>query len=242
MTTSVAEHLDQQIRAPVDDGGHAVEAGRGVDHAEHLDDSFDAVERAELGLHRRENRQSGHPCRIPTLFECEVAADLAAHDDVTGDRAVPADVQQATVDHAPDVAAGGREHGWQFHSQFSQPCLDHDLTAHLLSTTGDGTAVARQMRSDAARPAPASTLHAMPVTIDLSAETQARLETEAARRGLTLGQLIADLASELLPETRDDERRHRLSFVGFGASGGGEPIDIRRERAELAAKKHAEGL
>jgi hypothetical protein len=37
-------------------------------------------------------------------------------------------------------------------------------------------------------------------------------------------------------------RRHRLSFLGVGDSGRTEPTDVKRERAELAAKKYAEGV
>ena len=80
----------------------------------------------------------------------------------------------------------------------------------------------------------------MVVTIELSDEAQARLEAEAARRGITLDELIAQLASQL-PARPGEARRHRLSFIGIGASGRTEPIDIHRERSELAARKHAEG-
>jgi hypothetical protein len=76
----------------------------------------------------------------------------------------------------------------------------------------------------------------MPVTIDLPADAQARLETEAARRGLTLDQLITELAAALPAE--DDPLE---AFIGCGASGRSEPFDIHRERTELAAKKLAEG-
>ena len=85
------------------------------------------------------------------------------------------------------------------------------------------------------------TLWVMSVTIDLPAETQARLEDEAARRGVTLEQLIADLAANL-PDATTPRPRHRLSFVGIGASGRSEAFDIHRERADLAAKKLAEGV
>lgn len=85
------------------------------------------------------------------------------------------------------------------------------------------------------------TLGVMPVTIDLPAETQARLEDEAARRGVTLEQLIADLAANL-PDATTPRPKHRLSFVGIGASGRSEAFDIHRERADLAATKLAEGV
>ncbi len=80
----------------------------------------------------------------------------------------------------------------------------------------------------------------MPVTIELSDDALARLESEAGRRGITLDELIAELAAAL-PAPAGQARRHRLGFVGIGASGRTEPLDIDRERAELAAKKLAEG-
>jgi hypothetical protein len=40
----------------------------------------------------------------------------------------------------------------------------------------------------------------MTVTLDLPADAQARLETEASRRGITLDQLIAELAAQLPAE------------------------------------------
>jgi len=76
------------------------------------------------------------------------------------------------------------------------------------------------------------------VTLDLPAEAQARLQAEATRRGITLDQLVAELADSFPAEVP----QHRLSFVGIGASGRTEPLDIHSERAELAAKKFAEGV
>jgi hypothetical protein len=85
----------------------------------------------------------------------------------------------------------------------------------------------------------------MTVSLDLPEAVQARLEAEAARRGITLGQLVAQLADQLPAGVAEPERgatRHRLSFVGIGASGRTEPLDIHRERSELAAKKLADGV
>ena len=76
----------------------------------------------------------------------------------------------------------------------------------------------------------------MTVTIELPADTQARLEAEATRRGITLDQLIAELAAQFPAEDPLE------AFIGCGASGRTEPFDIHRERAELAAKKFAEGI
>lgn len=60
----------------------------------------------------------------------------------------------------------------------------------------------------------------MAVTLDLPAEAQARLEAEAARRGITLAQLVADLAAGL-PGNNTETRQPKLAFVGAGASKAG---------------------
>ncbi len=77
----------------------------------------------------------------------------------------------------------------------------------------------------------------MTVTIELPADAQHRLEAEATRRGITLDQLIASLANQL---PSDDDALE--AFIGCGASGRTEPLDIDRERSELAARKYAEGI
>ncbi|MBP6728367.1 MAG: hypothetical protein V9E99_15025 [Microthrixaceae bacterium] len=59
----------------------------------------------------------------------------------------------------------------------------------------------------------------MTVTLDLPAEAQARLQAEAARRGITLDQLIAELADQL-PADGETPRR-KLAFVGMGSSKAG---------------------
>jgi hypothetical protein len=78
----------------------------------------------------------------------------------------------------------------------------------------------------------------MTVTMELSLEDEARLQAEASRRGITVGQVVADLVAQLPVELP----KHRLSFVGNGASGRYEALDLRQERAELAAKKLTEGF
>ncbi len=85
-----------------------------------------------------------------------------------------------------------------------------------------------------------STIDPVTVTLDLPAEAEARLQAEANRRGVTLDQLVAELANQLPAES--GMPKHRLGFVGIGASGRTEPLDIHRERADLAAKKFAEGI
>lgn len=78
----------------------------------------------------------------------------------------------------------------------------------------------------------------MNVMIDLPAEARARLETEATRRGITLDQLVAEIA-RTFPADTDDPLE---AFIGCGASGRTEPFDIHRERAALATKTFADGI
>ena len=67
----------------------------------------------------------------------------------------------------------------------------------------------------------------MSVTLDLPAESQARLEAEATRRGITLDQLIAELA-DALPATDPLD-----TFIGSGSSGRGDLASRHRQiRAE----------
>ncbi len=76
----------------------------------------------------------------------------------------------------------------------------------------------------------------MSVTVELPAETLRRLQGEATRRGISIEDVIAELAARL---PVDDPLE---SFIAFGASGDTRPFDIHRERAELADKKFAEGI
>lgn len=66
-------------------------------------------------------------------------------------------------------------------------------------------------------PRSGDTLDLMTMTLDLPAEAQAKLETEAARRGITLDQLVTELAAGLPA----DAPRRKLAFVGAGASKSG---------------------
>lgn len=69
----------------------------------------------------------------------------------------------------------------------------------------------------------------------LQAEGLRRIEAEAARRGVSIDDIIAELAARLPEEA--PAGGHRLSFIGIGASDDTQPFDIHRERAELAAKE-----
>ena len=58
------------------------------------------------------------------------------------------------------------------------------------------------------------------MTVELPAELQARLEAEASRRGVTLDQVIADLASRL-PNGGAGSARRKPAFVSLGSSTSG---------------------
>lgn len=75
------------------------------------------------------------------------------------------------------------------------------------------------------------TLGAMSVTVDLPDDALRRLEAEAARRGVTIDDIIAELAARLPDEDPLE------SFIGCGASGDSEPFDIHRARDEMASAK-----
>jgi hypothetical protein len=61
----------------------------------------------------------------------------------------------------------------------------------------------------------------MSVTLDLPAATLARLEAEAARRGVGIDVVIAELADALPAPTGPADTGHRFAFAGIAASGDG---------------------
>lgn len=81
----------------------------------------------------------------------------------------------------------------------------------------------------------------MTVTLDLPAEAQARLEAEATRRGMTLDQLIAELADSFPAET-GAEPGTLEGFFGSGDSGdpGWATRDLHELRHDLAQRRLAE--
>ncbi len=74
----------------------------------------------------------------------------------------------------------------------------------------------------------------MTVTLELSDDALARLEAEAARRGVSIDTLINELAAKLPQRTRPTRRR-KLGIVGLGASTSG-------RRASEADEMLAEGF
>jgi len=61
----------------------------------------------------------------------------------------------------------------------------------------------------------------MTITLDLTAEALARLEAEAARRGVTLETVINELAAQL-PAAAKSTVSSRRGLIGLGASSSGE--------------------
>ena len=68
----------------------------------------------------------------------------------------------------------------------------------------------------------------MGVTLDLSSDTQVRLEAEAARRGITISQLASEFAESISTDDPLEE------FIGSGASGRG---DLARRHREFKAQQ-----
>ena len=68
----------------------------------------------------------------------------------------------------------------------------------------------------------------MSMTLDLSSDAVARLEAEAARRGITVEALVAELAQSFPVEDPLD------AFIGSGASGRG---DLSQRHREIRAEK-----
>src|SRR5205085_11564370 len=78
MPTALAEHLDKQIRAAVDDFRMIFEIGGGVDHPEHFDDVLDAVEiAAERILDRRDQHEPDAARVTISLVNRHAGAELA---------------------------------------------------------------------------------------------------------------------------------------------------------------------
>lgn len=60
----------------------------------------------------------------------------------------------------------------------------------------------------------------MSVTLELPDGVVAHLRREADKRGISLGDLVAELAA-LIPPSPTPDRHRRLGFIGIGASKSG---------------------
>jgi hypothetical protein len=76
----------------------------------------------------------------------------------------------------------------------------------------------------------------MSTMIELHGRVQLRLEMEAARRGITVEQLIGEFA-ENLPSGDEANETPALSFIGIGRSGRG---DLSRRHREIRAEQTAD--
>lgn len=74
----------------------------------------------------------------------------------------------------------------------------------------------------------------MTVTLDLPPEAQARLEAEAGRRGITIDQLVAEIAADFADDAPESAPQRRLSIIGVGHSGRG---DLARRHREIRAEQ-----
>ena len=84
----------------------------------------------------------------------------------------------------------------------------------------------------------------MTLTVHLPEEVAARLAAEATRRGITVDDLVAEMVARLPSEPASanaGDEDALEAFIGSGASGRTERFDIHDARAELAARKLAEG-
>jgi hypothetical protein len=81
------------------------------------------------------------------------------------------------------------------------------------------------------------------LTVNLPEDLVARLTAVAAGRGVSVEVVVADLIARLPPQPAGGAAAGDAlaAFIGCGASGRTEPFDIHAARAELAARKLAEG-
>lgn len=96
-------------------------------------------------------------------------------------------------------------------------------------------------------------MEAVSMTIEVPEPLAGRLAAEAARRGVEADTLAVETLEAAYGPTgagqgdQDDDERARVrrealeAFIGCGRSGDREPFDIHNARAELAARRLAEG-
>lgn len=84
----------------------------------------------------------------------------------------------------------------------------------------------------------------MSLTVEVPEPLAARLAAEAVRRGIDPTDLAVEALESALgrPVAAGAAGADPLDdFIGCGSSGGAEPFDLHRARADLAARKLAEG-
>ncbi len=101
----LAEDVDEEIRAAVDDERVLFEIGRGVDHAEQLDDALHAREVTEHLVQHREQVHADEPRVCIGLCDADVHAHLAGVDVAFGaDRPLPGQIDQPALEDMRPVA------------------------------------------------------------------------------------------------------------------------------------------
>ncbi len=125
MSPGLAENLDEQIGAPVDDRGSLVESGCHVDHSEHLDYSQYPIKVAQLGTQGGKDRQRGQSGGLVRLIESQVGADLPTYEPLSVDRSVTAHVHEVVLDHTSEIVACRWEYPWKHDAQLFEPLCYH---------------------------------------------------------------------------------------------------------------------
>jgi hypothetical protein len=82
------------------------------------------------------------------------------------------------------------------------------------------------------------------MAVNLPADIAARLVAEAARRGVSVDDLVAELIaaglSDVPPPAEGDDPLE--AFIGSGSSGRKEPFDLRQARQDLADQRRGEAV
>src|SRR5579885_116926 len=129
MATCVAEHLDEEVGAAVDDVRLLHEIGRAVDEAVEAQAAADAVEIAERRPRLRQKVEAAKPCCALPVCEGEAGAELADVAALTVPLAdLTGDEQHVARTHEGHVVGQRYRRAGQFDFQLLQPCFD--LASH----------------------------------------------------------------------------------------------------------------
>ncbi len=77
MLTRLAEDLDEEVRAAVDDARMILEMRHGIDHAEQFHHPLHPGEIAERAMHDGKQVDARQPCMLVGPVDADVTADLA---------------------------------------------------------------------------------------------------------------------------------------------------------------------
>ena len=130
VTTGVAEHLDHQVRAAVDDGGDGGEARSGLDKAAQLHDSHDAVQIAvQRGVQLGQQVDAAQTGAGVGLFRRDVLADRALETARGVVRQLARDVDEVSGADERHIVGHGRGGLGQGDAEFGQAGGDAHLRA-----------------------------------------------------------------------------------------------------------------